>query len=156
MWCVLTSSLHVFIIFLVTANIRIWFEKKSKMFNSTCNSTVTRNTWISSPHWIQLILTNCEKYLAVKNNYVKYHFHIKSIFPDIYVFLFFLAQTLVQSLNTSVDPCEDFYRFACGGWIAKHPVPPTKSHWNQFDVIAYELDRHLKGRCRSDLKLKIM
>jgi hypothetical protein len=55
------------------------------------------------------------------------------------------AKALRHSINTSVDPCDDFYEFSCGGWMAKHPVPPTQSHWNQFDVIERQLDHQLKG-----------
>jgi predicted metalloendopeptidase len=45
----------------------------------------------------------------------------------------------------SVDPCEDFYEFACGGWIMQHPVPPTESHRNQFDLVLEKVDLELKG-----------
>ena len=56
-----------------------------------------------------------------------------------------IATQLQQSLNMSVDPCEDFYAFACGGWVQRHPVPPTESHRNQFDVVMEKVDFELKG-----------
>ncbi|WFD30055.1 endothelin-converting enzyme 1 [Malassezia sp. CBS 17886] len=31
--------------------------------------------------------------------------------------------SLLRSINTSVDPCDDFYEFATGGWRAQHPIP---------------------------------
>jgi len=40
-------------------------------------------------------------------------------------------------MNDSVNPCDDFYQFACGGWINSHPIPATESRWNTFS----ELDR---------------
>ncbi|XP_067118985.1 endothelin-converting enzyme 2-like [Centruroides vittatus] len=30
-----------------------------------------------------------------------------------------LAMSIMQSMNTSADPCEDFYNFACGKWIER-------------------------------------
>lgn len=31
------------------------------------------------------------------------------------------ANNLLQSMDTTVDPCEDFYRFTCGNWAEDHP-----------------------------------
>ncbi|XP_045585451.2 uncharacterized protein [Procambarus clarkii] len=30
------------------------------------------------------------------------------------------ASSFLSALNTQVDPCHDFYEYACGGWIKKH------------------------------------
>ena len=34
-----------------------------------------------------------------------------------------LAAELTQNMNASVDPCEDFYAYACDGWMDRHPIP---------------------------------
>jgi putative endopeptidase len=40
-----------------------------------------------------------------------------------------------SDLDRSVKPCEDFYRFANGGWIAKNPVPADASSWGTPQVM---------------------
>ena len=37
-----------------------------------------------------------------------------------------VASELIQSTDFSVDPCEDFYSFACNGWIRNHPLPRVR------------------------------
>ena len=34
-----------------------------------------------------------------------------------------LAALVLSNMNQSVDPCEDFYNFSCGGWEATHRIP---------------------------------
>src|SRR5258708_2642917 len=31
------------------------------------------------------------------------------------------------ALNLTADPCQDFYEFSCGGWIASTPLPADSS-----------------------------
>jgi len=51
------------------------------------------------------------------------------------IILLIIASELIQSMDLTADPCEDFFQYACGGWVDKHPIPDKASHWNQFDVI---------------------
>lgn len=46
-----------------------------------------------------------------------------------------VASTVMGSLDRSVDPCQDFYNFACGGWMKKNPLPEGKSRWGPFSNL---------------------
>jgi putative endopeptidase len=41
----------------------------------------------------------------------------------------------LDNLDRSVKPCEDFNRFANGGWIAKNPVPAEYSSWGTPQIL---------------------
>jgi predicted metalloendopeptidase len=41
----------------------------------------------------------------------------------------------LNSLDRSVDPCVDFYKFSCGGWMKANPLPPDQARYGTFDQL---------------------
>jgi endothelin-converting enzyme/putative endopeptidase len=58
-----------------------------------------------------------------------------------------------SAMDKSVNPCEDFYKYSCGGWMAKNPIPSDQATWGRFnqlsernrDILHDILERATKG-----------
>ena len=42
----------------------------------------------------------------------------------------------LDNLDTTYSPAEDFYHYACGGWLNTHPLDAEHSRYGAFDVLA--------------------
>lgn len=79
------------------------------------------------------------------------------------------SQYILDNMDQTVDPCDDFYQFACGGFIQSHPIREANDHiddltlkqariYESLDSMIkkskgnrlYSLIRHLYSSCTSE------
>ncbi|ESO99465.1 hypothetical protein LOTGIDRAFT_213427 [Lottia gigantea] len=81
-----------------------------------------------------VILIIIASLLAVKEKEVKYlttQNKTVCLTPNCVI----VASNLLSSMDRTVNPCEDYFKYACGGWIKAHPIPSGHSHWGTFEDL---------------------
>ena len=60
----------------------------------------------------------------------------------------------LTSLDRAVDPCVDFYKYSCGGWIKNNPIPADQASWSVYAKLGNDNRQFLWGILEEDAKAK--
>lgn len=54
------------------------------------------------------------------------------------------ASKMLEQMDDAVEPCDDFYNFACGKYVEETVIPDDKVSVNAFSVISDKLQEQLR------------
>ncbi|XP_028046800.1 neprilysin-4 isoform X3 [Monomorium pharaonis] len=54
------------------------------------------------------------------------------------------ARIMLKYMDKGVDPCQDFYQYACGNWAKRNPIPKDKAGYDTFEMLRESLDSVLR------------
>ncbi|XP_011705205.1 PREDICTED: membrane metallo-endopeptidase-like 1, partial [Wasmannia auropunctata] len=54
-----------------------------------------------------------------------------------------IASKIIKNMNPNVEPCDDFYKFACGGFLESR-IPDDKTNVSTFSIIDDDLKKQLR------------
>ncbi|XP_011705181.1 PREDICTED: membrane metallo-endopeptidase-like 1, partial [Wasmannia auropunctata] len=54
------------------------------------------------------------------------------------------ASEVIKNMNPNVHPCDDFYKFACGGFLESRIIPDDKTRVTAFSIISDDLKEQLR------------
>jgi putative endopeptidase len=51
----------------------------------------------------------------------------------------------LRAMDRTIQPCDNFYQYACGTWIKDNPIPADQSRWDVYSKLTYENQLFLWG-----------
>src|SRR6187549_3257297 len=62
------------------------------------------------------------------------------------------ADVLAVNMDTTVNPGDDIFMYANGGWISRNPIPAEESGWSIGNLVVEENTRRLREISESAAK----
>ncbi|KAK3104558.1 hypothetical protein FSP39_004964 [Pinctada imbricata] len=123
--------------------------KKARQVEMTVHITdgnkCCTDKWTSRERYLfcacTLLFTACLVFIAV----AFFRSRIDNIYGD---------NSAIQAMDTSVEPCEDFFQFACGNWNKRNMIPEDKPSFNTFEKLHDDLQIKLKGLLEEQFAVK--
>ncbi|CAJ0605829.1 unnamed protein product [Cylicocyclus nassatus] len=60
------------------------------------------------------------------------------------------SEILRKSINFSANPCEDFFEFTCGNWIASNPIPKDKVSYGHVEILEDKVQEQMRDLFESN------
>ncbi|XP_044759680.1 neprilysin-1-like isoform X1 [Coccinella septempunctata] len=63
-----------------------------------------------------------------------------------------VGSSINRHLNQSVDPCVNFYRFSCDGWISNTKKPDSEPVWSNWQILSHKINDRVENILNTEIK----